>query len=120
MVGMTRQDRIKDICNRSGQSEYIVRRVLEAETASVTESLKRGERANLMGRCTMEPSLRTHIRGAEGEDNIEMYSRGIKVKVKPSQALLDTLENIEKFEGNGGESQYNSSDILIPQIRALE
>lgn len=55
MGGMTVQERIDDICKKSGMSEDIVRRVLNAEKASVIESLKRGERATIIGRCILRP-----------------------------------------------------------------
>ena len=46
MTGMTTQERINDICNISGLSEEIVRRVMDAERKSVAKSLRKGERAN--------------------------------------------------------------------------
>ena len=50
MVGMTTQDRLNDICEISGLSEDIVRRVFDAERQSIVKSLRKGERATLIGR----------------------------------------------------------------------
>lgn len=61
MTGMTTQERLDDICKRSGLSEDIVRRVFEAERESIAESLKRGERATLIGRCVIRPEIRTKM-----------------------------------------------------------
>lgn len=125
MVGITRQDRIQDICARSGQSEHIVRRVLEAETESVIQSLKRGERVNMMGRCTMEPTLKTRLETvstmAPGEaPKQRVVPAGVNVKVKPSQALLAKLEDIAQFEHSEYANQYDEDEVQIPQISALE
>ncbi|MBO5388684.1 MAG: hypothetical protein J6A59_11190 [Lachnospiraceae bacterium] len=57
MEGMTTQERYNDICKICGLSEDIVRRVLNAERQSVANSLKRGERATLVGRVTIRPEL---------------------------------------------------------------
>ena len=73
---MTIPGRIEDISKRCGLSEEIVRRVLSAEQESVTESLKQGNRAILVGRCTFTPSMSKNI--VDGKIRNKIY---IKVRI---------------------------------------
>ena len=54
---MTVNERLNDISEISGFSVDIVRKVQQAELESILKSLKQGERATLIGRCTIEPSI---------------------------------------------------------------
>lgn len=92
MDGMSVQERIEDICKISGLSEEIVRRVLNAEKQSIIKSLRRGERATLIGRCTIRPEIRTKL-GVYGQEK-----RYIKLIAKPAPALEAELADLEDFE----------------------
>lgn len=58
---MTVTERIIDIQKRTGLSENIIRSVLKAETDSVINSLKKGEKATLIGRCTFTPVKKSKL-----------------------------------------------------------
>lgn len=95
MDGMTVQARLEDISRRAGVSTDVVRRVLNAETASVTESLEHGERATLIGRVTLRPELRTRL--AIG-GTLTQY---VKVSATVASQLADHMEEIHEFTGHG-------------------
>lgn len=90
MSSLSVKERISDISKRCGMSEDIIRRVLDAERQSIVESLKRGERATLIGRCILEPDIRSCIRD-------RTLGRKIVVKAKPTISLLSELEGVDKF-----------------------
>lgn len=104
MDGMTVQQRLDDICKRSGMSEDIVRRVLQAEKASIIESLKRGERATLIGRCVIRPDLRQRVQ-VGGE--VESY---IKASADVAYALQQELQQYNKFI-----QDQHSNDNKLPE-----
>lgn len=108
MRKMTVKERLEDISNKSGLSEDIIRRVLMAERDSILESLKRGERATLIGRCVVIPELRSKL-------NVGGQFRKV---VKLSAFVLDSLESelvgVEEFEDT------RENDIDTDGIRLLE
>lgn len=110
MKGMTTQERIDEICSICGLSEDIVRRVMDAERQSITNSLRRGERANLIGRVIIHPELKGRI--AIGGT----LEHSIKLNIKPSAALEASLADL-----NGFESAVDEDDdgIMLNQIHAL-
>ena len=55
---MTSLERIKEISERCGMSEEIVRVVLKAETDTVVDTLLRGEKAVWLGRCIIKPRVK--------------------------------------------------------------
>ena len=88
---MTVSGRLQDIEQRTGLSENIIRRVLKAETESVIDSLKRGERATLIGRCTFVPTKK---------DLLEVggtVTSCIRVSVKPSPKIEDVMKKTKDF-----------------------
>lgn len=89
---MTVNERIIDIQKRTGLSENIIRSVLKAETDSVIESLKKGERATLIGRCTFTPvkKSRLEIGGT--------LNTCLRVSVKASTKIENILKETEDFE----------------------
>lgn len=89
---MTTQERYDDICRISGMSEEIVRRVINAEKQSILNSLKRGERATLIGRCVIRPSLKNKI--VIG-GNLEKY---VKLSAEVSSSLESSLDGFKEFE----------------------
>lgn len=90
---MTVNERLEDISKRSGFSVETVRCILEAERDSTIDSLKRGERATLIGRCTMVPSL-----GAKMDASCGSMKTCISVNVQPVGALRDALSKCSSFD----------------------
>lgn len=114
MAKVSVQERIDDICSRSGLSEAIVRRVLEAERQSIIDSLKRGEKAQLIGRCTFIPSegARLEVGGT--------VKKSIRVKCRPAIGLVNELDKENGFIEIKDETQNREDDgIRIAQIDAL-
>lgn len=115
MGGMTVQERIDDICKKSGMSEDIVRRVLNAEKASVIESLKRGERATIIGRCILRPQIQKKL--VVGGEIVST----IKVRAEVSHGIQSELAEHEKFLGDDIEKDTSKlpDGIRVMQIQAL-
>ena len=115
MNGMTTQERYDDICRISGMSEDIVRRVLNAEKQSICNSLRRGERATLIGRVTIRPELRQRICiGGETQGYV-------KLKATVSSALASEFETVKEFMGEPSEETGipEDSGIVLRQIPSL-
>ena len=112
MTGMTTQERILDICAISGLSEAIVRRVMDAEKQSVAKSLRKGERANLIGRAVIRPELKRRLT-VGGE--FETY---IKLNVTAAASLEGMLDDISAFE-NIADQQVEETGIRLNQIPSL-
>lgn len=113
MEGMTTQERYNDICKICGLSEDIVRRVLNAERQSVANSLKRGERATLIGRVTIRPEIRYKL-GIGGEQ-----IGSIKLKTSVSSALAAEFEAMNNFVSDTSENDSNDRGIVLRQIPSL-
>lgn len=115
---MTIAERYADICKISGLSEDIVRRVINAETQSIIGSLKRGERATLIGRCVIIPEIRSKLAVGAGVKNY------IKLSATVAPSLKDKLEEISEFEAEVTNDDDNSGvpedEILLYQIPYLE
>ena len=112
MTGMTTKERIEDICNISGLTEPVVRSVIEAERKSIAKSLRRGERATLIGRVVINPEIRTKI--AIGGD-IQGY---IKLNISPTESLLSLIRDASEFEKDDRKIPYES-EIRLMQIPSL-
>lgn len=116
MNGMTTQERLDDICRRSGMSKEIVRKVMNAERDSVIESLKHGERAALIGRCVLRPEVRQRL-VSENETK-----KCIKVQASISstiQTALDELSDSE-IDNSDFDSELEAPDgIRLMQITSL-
>ncbi len=113
---MTVQERLADISKRTGLSEEIIRRVFSGETASILDSLKRGEPATLIGRCSITPELRNKL-------SIGGEVRGkIKGNVKLSGALESELAKITSFEkaADDDEEMPTASGVRVMQLSALQ
>ena len=113
MEGMTTQERYNDICKICGLSEDIVRRVLNAERQSVANSLKRGERATLIGRVTIRPEIRYKL-GIGGEQ-----IGSIKLKTSVSSALAAEFEAMNNFVSDTSENDSSDRGIVLRQIPSL-
>lgn len=113
MKSMTVQERIDDIVKRSGFSEEIVRRVLNAERESILESLKHGERATLIGRCTIVPELRKSL------DIGGKIKTVIKLKASPSYSLESELVGLEGFIKRDTGDDDNDEGIMLRQLPGL-
>ena len=113
MNGMTVQQRLDDICKRQGMSEEIVRRVLQAEKASVLDSLKRGEKATLIGRCVIRPELRSKV---DVGGDVRDY---IKASASVAYTLQNELQNCSEFEKSQESENQIPEGIRITQISQL-
>lgn len=110
---MTTQDRLDDICKLSGLSEDIVRRVFDAERQSIVKSLKKGERATLIGRCVIRPELRSKIDiGGAPKQFIKLYSN-------VAASLESYLADMSNFEIDTDADEGLPAGILVTQIEAL-
>lgn len=115
MAKITVQERISDICARTGLSESIVRRVLEGERQSVVSSLKKGEQAQLIGRCTFIPGVGAKL-GNQGEI-VQM----ITIKCKPAIGLINEVrkDGLFKEEVEEEKGLDELEGIRVAQIDAL-
>lgn len=118
MNGMTTQERLTDIVKRSGLSEAVVRRVLDAERESIVSSLRKGERATLIGRCTIRPELRQKLSIGGGVNTF------VKIKVDPSNALQAMLSDLHEFDEpdepiSEEVREHEEFHIIAKQISAL-
>lgn len=111
MVGMTTQERIADICAISGLSEAIVRRVMDAEKQSIAKSLRKGERANLIGRAVIRPEIKRRL-AVGGE-----FDTYVKLNVTAAASLESMLDDIKSFENV--EKPVEETGIRLNQIPSL-
>lgn len=110
MLGMTTQERIEDICKISGLSEDIIRRVMNAEKESIAKSLRKGERANLIGRVVIRPELK-HRLVVGGE-----FENYIKLNATVAASLESMLDDLSGFEVS---TIQEETGIRLNQIPAL-
>lgn len=113
MSRMTVKERIEDISLKSGMSEDIIRRVLNAERESLVESLKRGEKATLIGRCVIEPEFRQRLQPG-GE-----LGMVIKLSAKVSNSIRTELEKISYFRDSKEDELGNEDGIMLLEIASL-
>lgn len=111
--GMNTQERLEDISKKSGLSIDICRRVINAEAASVTESLRRGERATLIGRVTLRPEIRQKI--TEGG----ILVKRLKVKAEVSQTLESALSDIVEFENIFAEKNNEEEEVKLLTVDSV-
>ena len=111
MRGMTTQERYSDISKKSGMSVEVVRRVLLAERESIIESLKRGERATIIGRCTLVPEIKSQI--VVG-GTLKNY---IKVSAGTASSLESELKELTEFEDT--DIREEDDGVRLTQIPAL-
>ena len=116
MDGMTVQERLQDISQRSGASIDVVRSVLKAEAMSITESLLKGERATMIGRVTFRPELRTKA-------IVGGTKKVIVCHITLASAIQQELDNVQGFaksDDNGLEELASQFPNLVTrQISAL-
>lgn len=112
MQGMTTQERIDDICKISGLSEDIVRRVFDAERQSIAKSLRKGERATLIGRCVIRPEIRSKI---EIGGNPVTY---VKLHSSVAASMEALLKDVSNFEVDSDDTE-EVQGIMVKQISAL-
>lgn len=113
MNGMTTKDRLDDICEISGLSEDIVRRVFDAERKSIVKSLRKGERANLIGRCVIRPEIRSKL---EVGGSVKHY---IKLHSSVAASMESFLSDLTDFEIDDNNADNTSEGILTTQIQSL-
>ena len=107
---MTVEERLQDICNRTGLSERVVRSVLKAETDSVIDSLKKGETATLIGRCHFKPTRKTILK-VGGK-----LGHCIRVSTKASTKLENTLKEMDDFVEESNVIQLKRVEDLEPSV----
>lgn len=115
MVGMTTQERIDDICKISGLSEDIVRRVMDAEKKSIAKSLRKGERATLIGRAVIRPEMKRKIVTDETGPHWETY---IKLSASPASSLESMLKDLDNFEVPV--AQAESNEEILERLREAQ
>lgn len=114
MNGMTNQERYADISRISGLSEDIVKRVIAAERESILNSLKRGERAALIGRCVIRPEIKSKL--VIG-GTLKSY---IDLKSEVTSSLKSSLEEMGSFEiADDNVENEHESGIRLRQIPSL-
>lgn len=114
MNGMTVNERLEDIKRRTGYSENVIRAVLNAEAESILDSLKRGERATMIERVTIVPSLETkfNLNGTK--------TTYIDAKPKLLSTMKTKLAAFDRFERTEGEEDYDDEPgIMTSQITSL-
>ena len=113
---MTVSERLADISARAGFSEEIVRKVLNAERESILESLKHGERATLIGRATIIPSLRTRL--SDDKTHMETY---IKPMAQPANIIVAELARVNKYEAKEEDTSPFAGipNVMVQQIDSL-
>lgn len=111
---MTVGERIKDIEKRSGLSEKVIRAVLEAETQSVMDSLEKGEKAQLIGRCTFTPAVTTRL-GADGNETYHL-----RASAKISSRISNYLFSRDRFLENDTESIEKEIIKLDGDVRLFQ
>lgn len=97
MKGMNTQERLDDIKRICGFSEDIIRSVLKAERESILNSLKRGERATMIGRCVIRPEIRQRIAVGHSDDGIKTV-KTIKLNIEVSPSLSSEMAEMQGFE----------------------
>lgn len=112
MRGMNTQERYDDICKITGLSEDIVRRVLSAQKESLLESLKRGEKASIVGVCTIKPEINSKI--AIG-GSLDKY---VSLRISVSNSLEAQMNKLEKFV-ESVDTTDNMNGIRLNQIPSL-
>ena len=113
MKGLSTQERLNDICRISGISENVVRRVLDAERESIANSLKRGERATLIGRCVIRPEIRSKIEIGGIQRNY------IKLSAQVTNSMESMMDGLSACESDR-EEVTSDNGIRLRQISALE
>ena len=110
---MTVKERLEDISKRCGMSEDIVRRVLDAEKKSIIDSLKRGERATLIGRCVIIPELRSRLGvGCTME-------KKIKLSATVTSSLASEFKDLGNFETNINNEESIPEGVMMMQLSSL-
>lgn len=121
---MTKTARVEDIANRCGYSIEVVNAVLKAEKESTIDSLKRGEKVTLPGRCLISPVMKTRPAYVNGQLTTENY---LSATMRPLQSLLDCIEHVSEYEVKEAANELDSvrelmakNKIAIVQIESLE
>lgn len=110
MNGIGIQERYDDICEKSGLSEEIVRRVFRATRESIVSSLLKGERSTIPGIVSFTPEIRNKIN--PGGKSLTPY---IKIKSGASTALETELAKQQCFY-----KQENNDDTGIELLNFVD
>jgi len=118
-MAMTTQERYDDIGKISGLSENIVRRVLNAEKTSIEKSLRRGERATIIGRCTIKPEVRKKLEvGGTFKDYIKLIATiapSLESNVNDESLLKESDDDLEIISN----IEDSTNGVRLRQIRSL-
>lgn len=117
MDGLTTQERLVDISRRTGLSESVIRTVLNAERDSIVDSLLKGEKATLIGRCTLRPEVRLKIDPTKNPPQFKYVK--INASVAPSlQGVVERYAN-QKTYTNAESEEELPEGIMVRQIASL-
>lgn len=115
---MTAAERYEEISKIQGVQVEIVRRVLTAERQSILDSLKRGEKATLLGRCVIKPEIHSGIEVSP--TSAPRIRNWIKAKAVIAPALAQELHEYEEFvSGSDSESDELPEGIMLQTIESL-
>ena len=118
-MAISTSDRIKDIASRTGLDEAIVRRVLEAECASVAHTLSTGQTASLLGRCTIKSSVvRKPVMTEHGVASEDI----VVLRTAPSKSLISAVQKLysaDKYDENADTTAYEIPRLATMQIEGL-
>lgn len=115
MRGMDAKEALNCISKKSGLPEEIVRRVQKAETDYVIEEISKGNRANLPGRGTFRPDIRSKL----------MVGGSLGKYIKPlfmvSSIIENGLSDLQDFKPDDVEDDLDDIDgVLLTQLPSLQ
>jgi hypothetical protein len=104
-------ERIQDICNRSGLSADIVKRVLSARADSIMDDLMHGMRVVDYGVCSLKPEVTKKI----GIGGMKDY---VSVTCSVSPKIIDTLNSIEGYKVDDTDDDRGS--VRVQTLHSFE
>lgn len=110
---------IKEVSVESGLSEDIVRRVMEAEHECVARTLVTGERAHMLGRCTIVPRLKeVEVAGKDGRLHKEKV---IALSASASKSLYSAIKRhgVNEFTEDKDDVRFEIPKLASMQLDSL-
>jgi len=114
---VTVADRLTDISKRCGYSEEVVRAVLNAEADSIAVSLRKGERATIIGRVTIIPNVTAKLVPSL-EGRLALINN-TKYKADIQKSLQDKILSIDDITENILSGVYDIPMLGESQIKGL-
>jgi hypothetical protein len=116
---MTAREMIREVSVESGLSEDIVRRVMEAEHECIARTLITGEKAHLLGRCTITPRLKeVEVAGEDGKMHKEQV---IALSASASKSLYSAIKRhgVNEFTDAKDEVRFEIPKLASMQLEGL-